>query len=137
VLLLLLNKQGKSHVFQFNSTNKNSISTSTLTVPSGRSNDIVIFLLAFLVLFCGFLSAESFSLSMSAVKKHKVAIHWFRKGLRLHDNPSLLEACTTSSKVYPIFIIDPWFAKPDKVGINRYSFLLESLTDLDKRWNHG
>lgn len=22
-----------------------------------------------------------------------VTIHWFRKGLRLHDNPALLEAC--------------------------------------------
>lgn len=106
-------------------------------VPAAKSRVIVIFLLAFLLLFSGFLSAKSFSLSMSAVKKHKVAMHWFRKGLRLHDNPSLLEACTSSSTVYPIFIIDPWFAKPDKVGINRYSFLLESLKDLDKRWSHG
>lgn len=30
-----------------------------------------------------------------------------------------------------MFVIDPWFAKPDIVGINRYSFLLQSLTDLD------
>ena len=75
----------------------------------------------------------SFSLTMSSGKKHTAAIHWFRKGLRLHDNPSLIEACTSSARVYPIFVIDPWFAKPDVVGINRYSFLLESLTDLDKR----
>jgi cryptochrome len=69
-----------------------------------------------------------------STKKHSAAIHWFRKGLRLHDNPSLLEACTTSTTVYPIFIIDPWFAKPDKVGINRYAFLLEALADLDIRY---
>ena len=58
------------------------------------------------------------------------SIHWFRKGLRVHDNPALKAACTATS-VYPVFIIDPWFANPDLVGINRYSFLLESLEDLD------
>ena len=61
-----------------------------------------------------------------------VAIHWFRKGLRLHDNPALLEACRASTKIYPVFCIDPYFAKPDIVGVNRYSFLLESLVDLDR-----
>lgn len=70
-----------------------------------------------------------------STKKHSAAIHWFRKGLRLHDNPSLLEACKTSTTVYPIFIIDPWFAKPDKIGINRYAFLLETLADLDTRYH--
>lgn len=59
------------------------------------------------------------------------AIHWFRKGLRLHDNPSLLEAISKSTRVYPVFILDPHFAKPSIVGVNRYSFLLESLRDLD------
>lgn len=59
------------------------------------------------------------------------SIHWFRKGLRLHDNPSLLEACKHSTQLYPIFIIDPWFANPEIVGVNRYAFLLESLQDLD------
>lgn len=31
------------------------------------------------------------------------------QGLRLHDNPALVEACTGSTHVYPIFIIDPFF----------------------------
>lgn len=60
-----------------------------------------------------------------------VAIHWFRKGLRLHDNPALLDACRKANKIYPVFCIDPYFAKPDVIGVNRYSFLLETLTDLD------
>ena len=37
------------------------------------------------------------------------AIHWFRKGLRLHDNPALLKACEGSSELYPVFVLDPWF----------------------------
>eukprot|EP00466_Bigelowiella_natans_P001787 jgi/Bigna1/58130/fgenesh1_pm.55_\ len=63
--------------------------------------------------------------------KKAVAIHWFRKGLRLHDNPALLDACKGALLVYPLFILDPHFAKPDVVGLNRYNFLLESLTDID------
>jgi cryptochrome len=62
---------------------------------------------------------------------NKVTLHWFRKGLRLHDNPALLEACTNASRCYPIFCIDPHFIKPDVIGVNRFSFLLESLQDLD------
>lgn len=52
---------------------------------------------------------------------------WFRKGLRLHDNPALIAA---SKAVYmaPVFVLDPWFLVPQKVGVNRLNFLLESLT---------
>ena len=62
---------------------------------------------------------------------HSAAIHWFRKGLRLHDNPALIEACRSSSRVFPVFCIDPYFAMSDIIGVNRFSFLLESLHDLD------
>jgi len=59
------------------------------------------------------------------------AIHWFRKGLRLHDNPALLAAIKEADQFWPIFILDPWFAKHGKVGLNRWRFLMESLIDLD------
>lgn len=65
------------------------------------------------------------------MSKDRVAsIHWFRKGLRLHDNPALIAACKVGP-VYPVFVMDPYFAKPDIIGVNRYSFFLESLRDLD------
>jgi hypothetical protein len=35
----------------------------------------------------------------------------FDQGLRLHDNPALLEACSGASHMYPIFIIDPFFLR--------------------------
>lgn len=59
------------------------------------------------------------------------AIHWFRKGLRLHDNPALLEACKGASAVYPLFILDPKFTSSDQMSANRFQFLLQSLEDLD------
>ncbi|XP_078333232.1 cryptochrome-2-like isoform X2 [Crassostrea virginica] len=59
------------------------------------------------------------------------AIHWFRKGLRLHDNPALLAACKAADDVKPVFILDPWFPKNANVGINRWRFLLQTLQNLD------
>ena len=56
-----------------------------------------------------------------------------QQGLRLHDNPALLEAATAGNPtaMFPVFVLDPHFLKPQNVGVNRYSFLLESLRDLD------
>ncbi|XP_058822290.1 cryptochrome-1 [Topomyia yanbarensis] len=67
-------------------------------------------------------------------------ILWFRHGLRLHDNPSLLEALrndygdhTEPVRLYPIFIFDGESAGTKLVGYNRMQFLLESLADLDRQ----
>ena len=48
-----------------------------------------------------------------------VSIHWFRKGLRVHDNPALL-ASLAAEHVAPVFCIDPTFANTEVVGVNRY-----------------
>lgn len=66
------------------------------------------------------------------------AIHWFRKALRLHDNPALIEACVDTNRVYPLFIMDSHLYHPDIVGVNRCAFLLESLHNLhDNLVNNG
>ncbi|XP_071373315.1 cryptochrome-2-like [Centroberyx affinis] len=59
------------------------------------------------------------------------SVHWFRKGLRLHDNPALQEALDGADTVRCVYILDPWFAGSANVGLNRWRFLLESLEDLD------
>ncbi|XP_014829264.1 PREDICTED: cryptochrome-2-like [Poecilia mexicana] len=59
------------------------------------------------------------------------SVHWFRKGLRLHDNPALQEALNGADTVRCVYVLDPWFAGAANVGINRWRFLLESLEDLD------
>jgi cryptochrome len=59
-------------------------------------------------------------------------VHWFRKGLRLHDNPALLDALRGEPEaVFPGFVLDPWFCQPANVGLVRYRFLHECLGDLD------
>uniref|UniRef100_A0A673BHY2 Cryptochrome-1 n=1 Tax=Sphaeramia orbicularis TaxID=375764 RepID=A0A673BHY2_9TELE len=58
-------------------------------------------------------------------------IHWFRKGLRLHDNSSLRDSIRGADTLRCIYILDPWFAGSSNVGINRWRFLLQCLEDLD------
>jgi cryptochrome len=88
----------------------------------------------------------------------KLSLYWFRKSLRLHDNPGLLASInnnTTNSNnknvgknyLVPFFIMDPKFAPTELIidrddftsekatftcSHNRWCFLLESLSDLDK-----
>ncbi|KAG5682744.1 hypothetical protein PVAND_012077 [Polypedilum vanderplanki] len=66
------------------------------------------------------------------------SIIWFRHGLRIHDNPALLEAIKSegSSKVtfYPVFIFDGITAGTKLVGYNRMKFLIESLEDLNEQF---
>ncbi|KAL7099768.1 hypothetical protein ACP275_09G106100 [Erythranthe tilingii] len=68
------------------------------------------------------------------------SLMWFRKGLRIHDNPALECAARRAEFLYPVFVIDPHYMEPDpnefstgskRAGLNRIRFLLESLVDLD------
>uniref|UniRef100_A0AAR2KL01 Photolyase/cryptochrome alpha/beta domain-containing protein n=1 Tax=Pygocentrus nattereri TaxID=42514 RepID=A0AAR2KL01_PYGNA len=59
------------------------------------------------------------------------SIYWFRKGLRLHDNPALLEAVRGANTLRCVYFLDPWFAGSSNLGVNRWRFLLQCLEDLD------
>lgn len=65
-------------------------------------------------------------------QQEKHIVHWFRKGLRLHDNPSLEEGIKEAKTIRCVFILDPWFAGSSNIGINKWRFLLQSLEDLDQ-----
>ncbi|KAK6284633.1 hypothetical protein POUND7_003585 [Theobroma cacao] len=82
----------------------------------------------------------SHSLLNSNMPSGSASLIWFRKGLRIHDNPALEYASRASAFVYPLFVIDPHYMEPDpkalspgstRAGISRIRFLLESLADLD------
>ncbi len=53
-------------------------------------------------------------------KEGRHIIHWFRKGLRLHDNPALREALKGSTTFRCVYILDPWFAGSSQAGINKW-----------------
>ncbi len=56
------------------------------------------------------------------------AVMWFRRDLRLADNPALLEACA-SDGVLPLFVLDPALWGP--AGVSRRAYLCASLRSLD------
>ena len=63
-------------------------------------------------------------------KEQRLALHWFRKNLRLHDNPALCEAIKGSSDLLAVYILPPYI--PDgNISANRWNFLIECLEDLD------
>lgn len=92
-------------------------------------------------LFKTFLSATMSTSSNNTTKREpNIAVHWFRNGLRLHDNPSLSKACQSSSNhdyLLPLYIINPQapFAQTPnrKAGTIRANFILESITEFNKK----
>jgi deoxyribodipyrimidine photo-lyase len=57
-------------------------------------------------------------------------VMWFRRDLRLADNPALLEACRTGPDgVLPLFVLDPRLWGP--AGVSRRWYLTRSLASLD------
>jgi cryptochrome len=62
--------------------------------------------------------------SRKSPQADKHTVHWFRKGLRLHDNPSLIEGLRGATTFRCVFILDPWFAGSSNVGINKWRFVL-------------
>ncbi|HSE10360.1 MAG TPA: deoxyribodipyrimidine photo-lyase [Nocardioidaceae bacterium] len=57
-------------------------------------------------------------------------VMWFRRDLRLEDNPALLEACDGSSDVLLLFVVDPHLWGP--AGPARRAYLAASLAALDE-----
>lgn len=64
----------------------------------------------------------------------KTGIHWFRHGLRLHDNPALYSCLDEVERFVPIFIFDGESAGTSICGYHRFRFLIESLKDLEKQF---
>ncbi len=58
------------------------------------------------------------------------AIFWFRRDLRLSDNPALLAAFDEADEVIPLFIMDDEIA--NRAGAHRNAYLAASLKALNE-----
>jgi len=58
------------------------------------------------------------------------SVIWFRRDLRLADNPALLAALEAADEVIPVFILDPKLV--DENGSKRLAYLGQSLRSLDE-----
>jgi deoxyribodipyrimidine photo-lyase len=67
----------------------------------------------------------------------RVALHWFRRDLRLQDNTALHAASRAADLVVPLFVLDDHLLKARSIGAPRVAFLLDSLhrlaADLGRR----
>ena len=57
------------------------------------------------------------------------SIIWFRRDLRINDNPALLAALAESDEIVPVFILDPTLI--NTAGSKRLAYLGQSLHHLD------
>ena len=69
---------------------------------------------------------------MSAPKR---SIMWFRRDLRIGDNPALLEAIAAGEEIVPVFILDKSLIK--SAGTKRLAYLGRSLRLLDESLNNS
>jgi deoxyribodipyrimidine photo-lyase len=69
---------------------------------------------------------------MSAPKR---SIMWFRRDLRLGDNPALLEAIAAADEIVAVFILDKHLI--DSAGSKRLAYLGQSLRALDASLAHS
>ena len=58
------------------------------------------------------------------------SLFWFRRDLRLHDNPALLDALAAADETLLLFIMDDEIA--DRAGAYRRAYLADSLARLDE-----
>ncbi len=60
------------------------------------------------------------------------ALVWFRRDLRVHDNPALIAALERSDQVVPVFCLDQRLLAGRHASGPRTQFMLECLEDLDQ-----
>lgn len=63
---------------------------------------------------------------------HDVVLHWFRRDLRLTDNPALLHAAGAAARVVPVYILSDWRGAHGWTGPARQQFLCGCLESLSK-----
>lgn len=61
---------------------------------------------------------------------YRLAIHWFRRDLRLLDNSALFHAAKQSDSVLPVYILSDWTGKHLWTGPKRQAFLCGCLGEL-------
>ena len=63
---------------------------------------------------------------------HRLALHWFRRDLRLTDNTALSRAVQEAAAVIPVYAVSAWEKEHRWTGPARQEFLCGSLASLEK-----
>lgn len=65
-------------------------------------------------------------------KPYARVLHWFRRDLRLTDNPALHAASLSAEEVVPVYVISPWKEHHEWTGAPRQEWLSGCLKSLEK-----
>lgn len=68
--------------------------------------------------------------------RYATVIHWFRRDLRLTDNPALLRAAADSETVVPVYLQSTWKGSHAWTGPGRQAFLCGCLDSLARNLEH-
>lgn len=60
----------------------------------------------------------------------RIALHWFRRDLRLSDNTALAAAQSDCDLVVPVFVLDPRILDSHDIGAPRLAFLFAAMQSL-------
>lgn len=69
-------------------------------------------------------------------KKHRTAIVWFRRDLRLTDHQALIHAASHAEQVLPLYVVSTWRNRHDWTGPPRQKFLCGCLASMDANLRH-
>jgi deoxyribodipyrimidine photo-lyase len=58
-------------------------------------------------------------------------IVWFKRDLRIHDHPALIQAVQNNKTVLPLYILEPELWKQPDLSHRQYRFLIDCLNELD------
>jgi deoxyribodipyrimidine photo-lyase len=62
--------------------------------------------------------------------RHRIALHWFRRDLRILDNTALHAAAAAAETVVPVYVLSDWHERHAWTGPKRQEFLCRSLASL-------
>ena len=128
IIILLLRSSRRPHVIAFTDTGLPAVNIDCVHMP---------YALCSIILLAALRTIDINDSDMSSVaSRPKNAMHWFRKGLRLTDNPSLmscLEQTQESSAFYPVYVMDGNSYQLLRCSPLKANFLVESLQDLDNK----
>ena len=61
-----------------------------------------------------------------------IAVFWFRRDLRLHDNSGLFQALNSGYKVLPVFVFDDNITEKLEIDDRRISFIFQAIQFMNK-----
>ena len=65
------------------------------------------------------------------IKEEKIAVVWFKRDLRLHDNEAVFNAIQSGNKVLLLYVFEPILLNDPHYSERHWNFIKESIHDIN------